>query len=119
MGQKQSRPGVDREWVKKTSKLSRIRLTEEEISEILPQLGQILEHVDQLRAMNTDGVEPYVHPLFELLPESAEQSLRSDLVRKFNAESSETSALLNCAPEVTEGAFQVPQAVTQSGSRLK
>ena len=119
MGQEGSPPGIDREWVIKASKLSRLSLSEQEIEELLPQLGQILEHVDILRSISTEGVEPFVHPLLELLPGSAARSLRPDATRSGEQKADGSQVLLSAAPEITDRAFQVPQAISQSGSRSK
>ncbi|MDQ6956065.1 MAG: Asp-tRNA(Asn)/Glu-tRNA(Gln) amidotransferase subunit GatC, partial [Mariprofundaceae bacterium] len=35
--------------------LARIRLTDDEATELAPQLNEILGYVDQLSAVNTDG----------------------------------------------------------------
>ncbi len=111
MGSEHHRPPVDRQWVEKAATLSRLRLCEEEITEILPQLEQILDHVDQLRSVATDGVEPFTHPLFELLPGSEAHALRRD--EPFVGASPRT--LLEQAPERVEDSFQVPQAAVRSG----
>jgi aspartyl-tRNA(Asn)/glutamyl-tRNA(Gln) amidotransferase subunit C len=119
MGHEEKRPGVDREWIQKTSRLSRLKLTEDELAELLPQLGQILDHVDQLRAVPTDGIEPFMHPLLELLPGSETRAFREDRASNVTQENDPSSAILECAPELTDRAFQVPQAVPQGGGRSK
>jgi len=43
--------------------LARLALTEAEAQALAPQLASILDYVDQLRAVPTDGVEPLAHPL--------------------------------------------------------
>ncbi len=117
MGHEQKKPGIDREWVQKTSRLSRLKLTDEEITELLPQLEQILDHVDQLRSVATNGVDPFIHPLLELLPGTESASLREDQPRSPEKNVERSAAILEGAPELTERAFQVPQAVAQRGSR--
>jgi aspartyl-tRNA(Asn)/glutamyl-tRNA(Gln) amidotransferase subunit C len=117
MGHDEKKPGIDREWVHKASRLSRLKLTEEEISELVPQLEQILDHVDQLRAVQTVGIEPFIHPLLELLPGAESASLREDKPRDPEEEGNRAAAILEGAPELTERAFEVPQAVAQRGSR--
>ena len=42
--------------VKKIAKLSRLHLGEEEVESYREQLGSILEYVDQLQAVDTNGV---------------------------------------------------------------
>ncbi|NDD91518.1 Asp-tRNA(Asn)/Glu-tRNA(Gln) amidotransferase GatCAB subunit C [bacterium] len=119
MGQKQSGPEVSREWLEKTSKLARLQLNEEELQELIPQLGQILDHVDQLRSVPTEGVDPYIHPLAEIFPEAALFTLRADTPRSVEEQSHQATRVLEVAPELTENSYQVPQAVAQSEGRSK
>ena len=41
--------------------LGRLKLTDEEIEKFSHQLSSILEYVEQLQQVNTDGVEPTAH----------------------------------------------------------
>jgi aspartyl-tRNA(Asn)/glutamyl-tRNA(Gln) amidotransferase subunit C len=43
--------------------LARLELTPEELAALTPQLSAILEYVQQLQQVNTDGIEPLAHPL--------------------------------------------------------
>jgi aspartyl-tRNA(Asn)/glutamyl-tRNA(Gln) amidotransferase subunit C len=47
-------------WV---AHLARLELTPEELALMTRQLGAILDYVQQLGEVNTDGVEPLAHPL--------------------------------------------------------
>ena len=47
-------------WV---AHLARLELTEAELAAMTRQLGSILDYVDQLQQLNTDGVEPLAHAL--------------------------------------------------------
>lgn len=49
---------MDQNTIKKVAKLARIRLTDKEVGEYTEKLGGILKWVEQLQAINTDGVEP-------------------------------------------------------------
>ncbi len=49
--------------VRKVAKLARLELPEAELPRMTEQLNSILGYVDQLQAVNTDGVEPLAHPL--------------------------------------------------------
>jgi aspartyl-tRNA(Asn)/glutamyl-tRNA(Gln) amidotransferase subunit C len=44
--------------VKKIAFLARLGLTEEEIDKFAPQLSSVLEYMDILNEVDTDGVEP-------------------------------------------------------------
>src|SRR5207253_1620265 len=47
-------------WV---ANLARLELTAAELAVMTGQLNRIVEYVDQLQSLNTDGVEPLAHPL--------------------------------------------------------
>jgi aspartyl-tRNA(Asn)/glutamyl-tRNA(Gln) amidotransferase subunit C len=47
-------------WV---ATLARLDLTEAELAVMTQQLSAILEYVDQLELVPTDGIEPLAHPL--------------------------------------------------------
>ncbi len=51
---------IDKETVLKVAYLARLRLTEEEVELFSKQLGDILEFVNQMNEVNTEGVEPFV-----------------------------------------------------------
>lgn len=47
-------------WV---AHLARLELADAEVAEMSRQLGAILDYVNQLQQVPTDGVEPLAHPL--------------------------------------------------------
>jgi aspartyl-tRNA(Asn)/glutamyl-tRNA(Gln) amidotransferase subunit C len=50
----------DVRWV---AHLARLELSAEELATMTRQLSAILDYVDQLRQVDTEGVEPLAHPL--------------------------------------------------------
>lgn len=54
---------IDKELVKKVAHLARLAVTEEEVATFARELGDILEYVEQLSQVDTEGVEPLAHPL--------------------------------------------------------
>ena len=50
----------DVRWV---AKLARLDLSDADLSRMTEQLSAILNYVDQLKQVSTDGVEPLAHPL--------------------------------------------------------
>jgi len=54
---------LSRQEVLKVGTLSRIHLTPEEVEKFSSQLSAILDYVDQLRQLDTQGVEPLAHAL--------------------------------------------------------
>ena len=84
--------------------LARLRLTEEEVRQFLPQLDSILEYVAKLNQVDLEGVEPMAQVLAE---GSADFALRPDAARKtFSPE----EALAN-APQQAGGLFKVPRVI--------
>jgi aspartyl-tRNA(Asn)/glutamyl-tRNA(Gln) amidotransferase subunit C len=51
------------EQVRWVAHLARLELDESALDKMARQLSDILAYVDQLRQVNTDGVEPLAHPL--------------------------------------------------------
>ena len=49
--------------VRKVAKLARLELADADLARLQPQLSAILDYVDQLQQLNTEGVEPLAHPL--------------------------------------------------------
>ena len=49
---------ISKDEVKHLAELSSISLSEEEISNLQTDLGNIVEYIEQLSELNTDGVEP-------------------------------------------------------------
>lgn len=54
---------LEPEQVRWVAHLSRLELSEQELVGLGGQLASIVKYVDQLRAVNTEGVEPMAHAL--------------------------------------------------------
>ncbi|MHC4328420.1 MAG: Asp-tRNA(Asn)/Glu-tRNA(Gln) amidotransferase subunit GatC, partial [Planctomycetota bacterium] len=54
---------IDEAQVRKVAKLSRLDLTEAEVEEFTGQLSAILNYVEKMNELDTDGVEPIAHCL--------------------------------------------------------
>jgi aspartyl-tRNA(Asn)/glutamyl-tRNA(Gln) amidotransferase subunit C len=89
---------IDRDQVLHVAKLSRLRLTEQEVERMVGELSGILEHVDRIGNLDLDGVEPTSHVV------ALENVLRADEPRP----SLPRDVALASAPEPSEGAFRVP-----------
>lgn len=57
-----SAPPLTRAEVERVAALARITLDEQEIDQYALRLGQLLSLFEQLRAVDTIGVEPLAHP---------------------------------------------------------
>ncbi|WP_193165989.1 Asp-tRNA(Asn)/Glu-tRNA(Gln) amidotransferase subunit GatC [Microbulbifer hainanensis] len=92
---------VDEQTVEKLAELARIAISEETIEEVSSRLGDVLQLVDQLQSVNTEGVSPMAHPLDEV------QVLRSDTV----TEADQREDFLALAPQTEEGLYLVPKVI--------
>lgn len=92
---------LDKESVKKVASLARIRMSDEELERMMPQLSKIIGFVEQLAEVNTDNVEPLAN-VVDITPE-----LRKDVVNDGNY----ADKILENAPEETQGYFVVPKVV--------
>ncbi|MGM0914027.1 MAG: Asp-tRNA(Asn)/Glu-tRNA(Gln) amidotransferase subunit GatC [Pseudomonadota bacterium] len=87
--------------VLRAAHLARLGLSDEDAVHYLDDLGRILEMVDRLQALDTEGVAPLAHPL------DATQRLRADEV----TESDRRDHFQRCAPAVEKGLYLVPRVV--------
>ena len=89
--------------VEHVARLARLALDADEMERMRSQLDAILGYVEQLRRVNTDGVEPtaYVLPLVNIL--------RDDEVRP----SYPVEAMLANAPDAQDGQFRVPRILEE------
>ncbi|MFO7906285.1 MAG: Asp-tRNA(Asn)/Glu-tRNA(Gln) amidotransferase subunit GatC [Planctomycetota bacterium] len=55
--------GIDRRQVRAVAKLARLELDESEVTEFTGQLQTIIEYVEKMQRVNTEGVEPLAHCL--------------------------------------------------------
>lgn len=92
---------IDESLVRHIGKLSRIELTDEQVSTFGPQLSAILEYFDKLSELNTDGVEPMVHAV----------ELRNVLAEDTPGESLTPDAALANAPKRDGAFFMVPKVI--------
>ncbi|QTA89822.1 Asp-tRNA(Asn)/Glu-tRNA(Gln) amidotransferase subunit GatC [Desulfonema magnum] len=81
--------------------LSRLDMNEESIDKFASQIGTILEYVDTLKQVDTEGVKPTSHAIF-LTNAFREDEEKEHLDRE--------NALAN-APEKEDGNFVVPKVI--------
>lgn len=94
----QMAPRISRDDVVHVARLARLDLDESEIVRFTEQLGAVLEHADDIEALDTGGVPPTAHPL------PLANVLRNDEVRP----GVERDEVLAQAPDTAEGRFRVP-----------
>ena len=92
---------VDAATVRKVASLARIAMSDAEAEALVPELNNILGWIDQLGAVDTDGVEP----LAAVIPNH--QRLRDDAVTDGNVR----DRVLANAPQAEHGFFAVPKVI--------
>jgi len=92
------------EDVRYVAKLANLDLSDDEIARMVHDLGSVLEHMEQLAGINTDGVDPMSQVLYDA-EETA--TLRPDMER---APIGNELAVAN-APAAGNGYFKVPKVI--------
>ena len=87
--------------IKKVAHLARLQLEDDKAAKLGEDITNILNLVDQLQAVDTEGVEPMAHPM------DAEQILRADTV----SEDNQRQKYQACAPATEEGLYLVPKVI--------
>ncbi len=91
--------------IARVAHLARLELRPDETERVLGQLNGFFTLVEQMEAVNTDGVEPLAHPA-AILGDVALR-LRDDIASEINQrDASQTSA-----PAVERGLFLVPKVI--------
>ncbi len=92
---------LKKEDIEKIAHLARLGINEVDVPDYARNLSDILDLVEQMSAVDTDGVAPMAHPL------DARQRLRADEVTETN----HREQLQANSPQVEAGLFLVPQVI--------
>lgn len=92
---------LDKAAVAHIASLARIRLGDDELEPMAAELSQILNFVEQLDEVNTDGVAPMTSVAAMSLP------MRDDIV----TDGARRDAVLGNAPGAARGFYAVPKVV--------
>jgi aspartyl-tRNA(Asn)/glutamyl-tRNA(Gln) amidotransferase subunit C len=95
---------ISRADVEHVATLARLTLSADEIEQLTDQLGVILDHAEDVAALDLEGVEPTAHPL------PLSNVLRPDEVRP----SLDRDEVLAQAPEAEDGRFRVPRILGEA-----
>ena len=87
--------------VLRIARLARIEVGEAEVEALRAELNGILGLIDQMRAVDTTGVEPMSHP------QAQSQRLREDRV----TEPDQRDRFQAVAPQVEDGLYLVPKVI--------
>ena len=92
---------LDKATVQTIAALARIDVREEELESLAGELSHILNFVDQLSEVNTDGIDPLTSVV------SADLPMRADAVTDGDCR----DAVLSNATEAEDGFYTVPKMV--------
>lgn len=92
---------ISDETIKYVGILAKLELSEEEKEQAKKDMKNMLDYIDKLNELDTDGIEP----MFHIFP--IENVFREDIVE--NGDNRE--AILANAPKKKDGSFQVPKTV--------
>ena len=93
-----------REDVAYVAKLARLTLSETELDRFTQQLGQVLEHANDMNALDLEGVVATAHP-FGLV-----NVVREDVVRPCL----DHDRVMAMAPDAQDGRFAVPRILGEA-----
>ena len=92
---------IDAETVRKVAKLAHIREAEDRLAPLAKELSAILQWIEQLNEVDTDGVEPMASAVHMPAP------MRDDVV----TEGGDPEVVLSNAPKRAGNFFVVPKVV--------
>ena len=92
---------IDAATVRKVARLARIAEPEEKLEPLARELSGIMNWIEQLSEVDTDGVEPMTTSVAMTLP------MREDVV----TDGGDPAKVLSNAPKTAKGFFIVPKVV--------
>ncbi|HIF52330.1 MAG TPA: Asp-tRNA(Asn)/Glu-tRNA(Gln) amidotransferase subunit GatC [Thiotrichaceae bacterium] len=92
---------LDKSEVEKIAWLARLAIDEQDIPDYSDELSNILELVERMNSVNTDGISPIAHPL------ELSARLRTDEVTETN----QRDHFQKDAPLIDEGCYLVPKVI--------
>ncbi|MBE0501140.1 MAG: Asp-tRNA(Asn)/Glu-tRNA(Gln) amidotransferase subunit GatC [Desulfuromonadales bacterium] len=92
---------ITRHEVERVAVLARLALTDKELDAMTGQMNQLLDYVDTLNRLDTDGIVPTAHAV------PVENAFRDDVVRPSIGSE---RALMN-APAAADNYFRVPKII--------
>ncbi len=97
---------LDLSDVKRLAYLAQLDLTEDQASKTLSQLNGIFALVEQMKTIDTTGIEPLNHPIAAIQHDMALR-LREDVVTEENRRADYQQV----APAVQDGLYLVPKVI--------
>ncbi len=91
--------------IDRIANLARLQLTPDEAGRMLGQINGFFDIVEQMRAVDTTGIEPLAHPVATI--QDIALRLRDDVA----SEPNQREANQQSAPAVERGLFLVPKVI--------
>lgn len=92
---------LDTDDIKAIARLARLRIDDADVPLYATNLSSILDLVEQMNSVNTEGVMPMSHPL------DVVQRLREDIV----TENNQRDEFQKVAPATQDGLYLVPRVI--------
>ncbi len=92
---------ISREEVAHVSRLARLALSDAELEALTDEMDAILDYVEQLKALDTEGIVPTAHAV------PMENAFRADEVQPGFS----TEQALSNAPDAFQGTFRVRRVI--------
>ena len=92
---------ISDEMIEYVGILAKLELSGEEKEQAKKDMGRMLDYIDKLNELDTEGIEPMSH-IFPI-----QNVFREDIVTNGD----ERKKILSNAPAVKEGSFKVPKTV--------
>ena len=92
---------LDKETIRRVAGLANLEMDEAALERMTPQVSGIMQWIEQLQGVNTEGVEPLANVA------NIAVALRPDVVNDGDC----LEKILATAPEATQGFFVVPKVV--------
>jgi len=91
--------------IQRIARLAQLRLDEPTSARLLTQINGFFDIVEQMRAVDTTGIEPLAHPVAVM--QDIQLRLRDDIA----SEPNQREANQKSAPAVERGLFLVPKVI--------
>ena len=92
---------VDKSVVENIALLAQLEVNSSNLQSSIESLSRILDLVDEMQGVDTDGIEPMAHPL------EATQRLRKDEI----SETDQRELFQSIAPKTEDGLYLVPKVI--------
>lgn len=100
---------IDQDQVEHVANLAKLKLNDEELKTVTPQLEQIINLFDTLASVDTQDVQPTYSVTDQV------NVMREDIA----ADSYQRNELLANAPETDDGYIRVPAIIDESGDEAQ